>query len=184
MMNFDIDSRSVLKRALKNGGEYADLFIERSTPFSIMCESGRVEKVLSGLDCGAGVRLIFGQRTAYAYSNDISLPALIALADAVSQAVVGAVSASPNAVMNLTRKNPRVDFRIEKAPEAVSTDQKVGMVLQADRIARSVDSRIRQVMVVYRENRQQVLIANSDGSLAEDERRHLTALVHVVAADG
>jgi TldD protein len=184
MMYFDIDSQSVLKRALKNGGEYADLFIERSTPFSIMCESGRVEKVLSGLDCGAGVRLIFGRRTAYAYSNEISLSALISLADAVSQAVTGEVSASHDAVMNLTRKNPRLDFRIEKAPEAVSTDQKVGMVLQADSIARSIDSRIRQVMVVYRENRQQVLIANSEGSLAEDERMYLTALVHVVAADG
>jgi TldD protein len=184
MMYFDIDPNSILKRALKNGGEYADLFIERSTPFSIMCESGRIEKVLSGLDCGAGVRLIFGQRTAYAYSNEISLPALLALADAVSQAVIGEVSASRDAVMGLTRKNPHVDFRIEKAPETVSTDQKVGMVLRADSIARSIDSRIRQVMVVYRENRQQVLIANSDGSLAEDERMYLTALVHVVAADG
>ena len=184
MMHFDIDFRSVLKKALKNGGEYADLFIERSTPFSIICESGRVEKVLSGLDCGAGVRLIFGHRTAYAYSNDISLPALLSLADAVSQAVAGEVSVSRNAVMDLTRKNPHVDFRIGKAPETVSTDQKVGMVLQADGIARSIDSRIRQVMVVYRENRQKVLIANSDWSLAEDERMYLTALVHVVAADG
>jgi TldD protein len=184
MMYNDIDSPSILKRALKNGGEYADLFIERSTPFSIMCESGRVEKVLSGLDCGAGVRLVFGLRSAYAYSNEISLAALMALADAVSEAVAGQSSASHDAIMNLARKNPHVDFRIEKAPEAVSTDQKVGMVLRANGIARSVDSRIRQVMVVYRENRQQVLIANSDGSLAEDERRHLTALVHVIAADG
>jgi len=183
MMDFDIDSHSILKRALKNGGEYADLFIERGTPFSIMCESGRVEKVLSGLDCGAGVRLIFGLRTAYAYSNEISLSALIALADAVSQAVAGEASASRDAVMNLTRKNPRVVFHIEKAPEAVSTDQKVGMVLQADSIARSIDSRIRQVTVAYRENRQQVLIANSEGSIAEDERMYLTAVVHVVAAD-
>jgi TldD protein len=184
MMHFDIDSRSVLKRALKNGGEYADLFIERSMPFSIICESGRVEKVLSGLDCGAGVRLIFGRRTAYAYSNEISLPSLLALADAVSQAVVGEASAPRDSVMDVTRKNPHMDFRIEKAPEAVSTDQKVGMVLHADSIARSIDPRIRQVMVVYRENRQQVLIANSDGSLAEDERMYLTALVHVVAAHG
>ena len=39
-------------------------------------------------------------------------------------------------------------------------------------------------MVTYRENRQQVLIANSEGVVAEDERVYLTALVHVVAADG
>jgi len=58
------------------------------------------------------------------------------------------------------------------------------MVLQANRVARSFDPRIRQAMVTYRENRQQVLIANSDGELVEDERMYLTALVQVVAADG
>jgi TldD protein len=183
-MHFDIDSRSVLKRALKNGGDYADLFIERSTPFSIVCEGGKIEKVLSGLDCGAGVRLIFGRRTAYAYSNEISLAALFALADAVSRAVAREERVFRDMVINLTRKNPRVDFRIEKAPETVSTDQKVGMVLEANNVARSVDPRIRQVMAVYRENRQRVCIANSDGFIADDERRYLTALVHVVAADG
>ena len=181
---FDVDSRSVLTRALRNGGEYADLFLERSTPFSIICEDGRIEKVLAGLDCGVGVRLIFGRRTAYAYSNDISHASLLALADAVSQAAAGERIASHASVINLTRKDPRIDFPIEKSPETVSTDQKVGMVLHANRVALSIDSRIRQVMVVYRENRQQVLIANSDGFVAEDERRHLTAVVHVVAASG
>jgi TldD protein len=181
---FDIDFRSVLTRALRNGGEYADLFIERSTPFSIICEAGRIEKVLAGLDCGVGVRLMFGGRTAYAYSNDLTLPSLLALADAVSQAAAGEGNAPHASVINLTRKDPHVDFRIEKAPETVGTDKKVDMVLRANRIAFSIDSRIRQVMVVYRENLQQVLMANSDGFVAEDERRHLTALVHVVAANG
>jgi TldD protein len=70
------------------------------------------------------------------------------------------------------------------SPESVETSRKAEMVLNANRVARSFDRRIRQAMVVYRENRQQVLIANSDGVLAEDERMYLTALVHVVAADG
>ncbi len=182
-MCFNIDSLEVLKRALKNGGDYADLFIEQSTPASIVCEGGKIEKVISGLDRGAGVRLIVGERTAYAYSNEISREALFALADAVSGAVAREKVIMRDMVMNLVRKTPRVDFRIEKAPEAVGIDQKVALVLQADKVARSVDPRIRQVMVMYRENRQQVCIANSDGFIAVDERRNLTALVHIVAAD-
>jgi TldD protein len=64
------------------------------------------------------------------------------------------------------------------------TEEKVGIVRQANRIARSFDARIRQVQVVYRENRQQVLIASSSGNIVQDNRQYLTAFVHVVAADG
>jgi TldD protein len=180
-MNNTIDYTAVLKMALSRGGEFADIFIENSTPFSIVCEDGKIEKVVSGTDCGAGVRLIFGQRTAFAYTNDVTAASLLELAAAVREAVSEGERESR---INLSRRNPRVDFRIKKAPEAVKTSEKAALVLQANKTARSVDPRIRQAMVVYRENRQRVLIANSGGVLAEDERLSLTALVHVVAAGG
>jgi TldD protein len=171
-----------LNRAMSSGGDYADLFIERSTPFSIVCEDGRIEKVLSGTDQGAGVRLIFGMRTAYAYTNELTNEALLEIADAVRHAAAGAQPSE--AVINLTRRRPHVGLSVKKAPEAVPVSGKVSMVLRADSIARAVDKRIRQAMVVYRENRQQVLIANSEGGLVEDERMYLTAMAHVVASDG
>ncbi len=177
----DVDYAAVLKKALSSGGAYADIFIEQSSPFSLVCEDSRIEKVFSGIDCGAGVRLIFGQRTAYAYTNDLTTGSLLDIADAVRQAALGrSVSAAD---INLCKKRPRVDFPIVKAPEDIDTSRKVEMVLRANRVARSFDQRIRQVLVTYREHRQKVLIANSDGSVAEDERLYLTALVHVVAAD-
>ena len=180
-MDIQIDLGAVLKRALSSGGEFADVYIERSAPLSLVCEDGRLEKVMSGIDCGAGLRLIFGLHTAYAYTNELTTASLLELADAVRQAAAGEIH---RANINLVRKNPRVDLPVTKAPENVETSWKVGMVLQANRVARSFDPRIRQAMVTYRENRQQVLIANSDGELAEDERMYLTALVQVVAADG
>lgn len=180
-MDIQIDLGAVLKRALSSGGEFADVYIERSAPLSLVCEDGRLEKVMSGIDCGAGLRLIFGLHTAYAYTNELTTASLLELADAVRQAAAGEIH---RANINLVRKNPRVDLLVMKAPENVETSWKVGMVLQANRVARSFDPRIRQAMVTYRENRQQVLIANSDGELAEDERMYLTALVQVVAADG
>ncbi len=180
-MSTDIDLDSVLKRALSSGGEFADIFIERGAPLSLLCEDSRLEKVMSGMDSGAGVRLIFGRRTAYAYTNELTTASLLELADAVSQAAAGNTFQAP---INLIRQNPRVVMPVIKAPEGVDTSRKAAMVLQANRIARAFDSRIRQVMVSYRENRQRVLVANSDGVLAEDERMYLTAVVHVVAADG
>ncbi len=180
-MDVNIDLGAVLKRALANGGEFAEVFIEKSTPLSLVCEDSKIEKVMSGLDCGAGVRVIFGQRTAYAYTNELTTASLLEIADAVRQAVSGGIH-QPAAA--LVRVSPRVDLPVRQAPEALDASQKAAMVLQANRVARAFDPRIRQAMVSYRENRQQVLIANSDGVLAEDERMYLTALVHVVASDG
>lgn len=180
-MENGIDYTAVLKKALGSGGEYADVYIERSTPFSLVCEDGRIEKVVSGIDQGAGIRVIFGHRTAYAYTNELTLPALLEIADAVQQAVK---QEGAQKQISLVKKNPRTDYVIRTAPETVSVAEKTSMIKRANTIARSFDPRIRQAMVVYRENRQHVLVANSEGFLTEDDRLQLTALVHVVAAEG
>ncbi len=180
-MNNALDYAAVLKKALSSGGEFAEIFIERSSPFSIVCEDSKIEKVVSGFDHGAGVRLIFGQRTAYAYPTELTPESLLEIADAVRQA---ASKGARGAVVDLTRKRPRRDFSVLTNPRDVETSRKVDIVLNANKIATSIDRRIRQALVTYREQCQQVLIANSDGVLAEDERNYLTALVHVVAADG
>jgi TldD protein len=180
-MNVDIDYQAVLSKALNGGGEFADIFVERSIPFSIICEDGKIEKVISGFDYGAGVRLIFGQRTAYAYTNELTTASLLEIADAVRQA---ATQGLQREVLTLSRKKPRTNFSIIKAPRDIDTPRKVDIVLRANRIATNSDRHIRQAQVSYREHFQQILIANSEGILAEDERTYLTALVHVVASDG
>jgi TldD protein len=77
----------------------------------IVCEDNRIEKVISGLDRGAGVRLIVGQRTAYAYTNEVTTGSLMEMADAVRQAAAGDPARGP---LNLSRKN-RVDLPVGKA---------------------------------------------------------------------
>jgi TldD protein len=179
-----IDYSRILKRALAKGGEFADIFLERSSALSVVCEDNRLEKIVSGLDCGAGVRVIFGLRSAYAYTNEISERALLELAETVSMAVQGGAQPAAVLVKGLIRKKPPVDYVIAKAPEAVGTAQKVAVVQKANRVAGSFDPRIRQVMVLYRESRQQVTVVNSDGYMSEDDRMYLTAFVNVVAAEG
>lgn len=178
-MDIDVDFSAVLKKALSNGGDFADLFVERSCPLMIVCEDKRIEKVVSGLDHGAGIRLVFGQRTAYAYTNDVTTKSLLELADTVRQAGEGGTH-QPNII--LSRKTPISNLPVRQDPDRVDIFRKTAMVLDANRVARSFDQSIRQAIVTYRENRQHVLIVNSDGFIAEDERMYLTALVHVVAA--
>lgn len=182
-MNVPIDYAAVLNRALSGGGDFADIFVEHSNPLSIYCEDNRIEKVISGFDCGAGVRVISGRRTAYAYTNVLTTEALLELADAVRQASSFENGSSAKRVIGLIRKVPRLDFSVVKPPEDADVSAKVEIVLRANFAARSFDRRIIQAMVTYRENRQKILIADSEGFIAEDDRRYLTALVHVVTAD-
>jgi TldD protein len=180
-MDIGIDFSAVLKKTLRRGGDFADVFIEQSSPLAIVCEDDRIEKVVSGLDQGAGVRLVFGHKTAYAYTNELTTESLLELADTVMRAGAGDMHEWN---IDLSKKKPRVDFFIKQDPATVDTARKKAMVLNANKAARTFDQRIRQVLVTYRESRQRVLIVNSDGAIAEDDRMYLSALVHVVAADG
>lgn len=180
-LDAQIDFSAILKKTLSSGGDFADIFIERSQPFAIACEDSKIEKVFSGIDQGAGLRLIFGHQTAYAYTNEVTTESLLTLADSVRQAVTGD---SRSCRLDLRTRKPRVDFFIKKDPESVSTARKVAMVLDAERTARAVGNRIKQVQVHYRQHRRQVLVANSDGFIAEDDCMYLTSIVYVVAAQG
>jgi len=183
-VSIGFDAHAVLRGALRNGGAYADLFLEKASPLAILCEDDRVEKVIAGREQGAGLRVIAGKRTAYAYTNELTTASLLELADAVGHAVSGGDAAAVQA-FSLSRRHPAFSpCLMRMPPRSVSPERKAAMVKRANRVARSFDARIRQVMVTYRENCQEVLIANSEGGLYEDARNYLTAMVQVVASDG
>ena len=82
----DLDYGKILKAALSRGGEYADLYIENTRPTAIMFDDGKVDKVVSGIETGAGLRVIIGFRTVYAYTNSLEEKALLELAGKISHA--------------------------------------------------------------------------------------------------
>ena len=173
-----------LRRVLRNGGEYADLYLERSSPLAIQCEDDRIEKVIAGRECGAGLRLISGKRTAYAYTNELTTSSLLGLAEAMSRSVSGREgSGERTIVLHGTSPAGNGSF-VKQPPGKVATDRKADMVKRANHVARNFDPRVRQVLVTYRENCQEVLIATSSGDVFEDTRSYLTAMVQVVASDG
>ncbi len=183
-MHVGFDMHAVLRRVLRNGGEYADLYLERSSPLAIQCEDDRIEKVIAGRECGAGLRLISGKRTAYAYTNELTTSSLLGLAEAMSRSVSGSEGpVEPTIVLYGTSAVGNGSF-VKQPPEQVATDRKADMVKRANHVARNFDPRIRQVLVTYRENCQEVLIASSSGEVIEDTRCYLTAMVQVVASDG
>ena len=172
----------IIKRAMSSGGDYVDVFVQHESPILIQLEDNKIEKFVSGTDSGAGVRVVFGDRSSYAYSNDLSESSLLDLAEAVSRAVREGKGGAPE--INLSRKRPLVDFKIKYDPRDVEVRRKMQLVENANRAAKDHSLLIKQVSITYRDSVQSVCIATSDGTIAEDERIHTLALIHVIAADG
>ncbi|WP_333870607.1 TldD/PmbA family protein [Desulforamulus putei] len=174
--------KEVLSVALANGGDFADIFVENKQVTGIGMEAGRIERVNSGLDVGAGIRVISGEATAYAYTNDISKEGLMEAAKIASHA---AKAGQKDVNIDLTSVKPLVNFEIKKRPEDVKTEEKVSVVKAAEKAARAVDSqKIKQVIAGYGDLVQRVIIANSNGAYVEDERIRTRMVVNAVASDG
>jgi TldD protein len=173
--------QKLIKNALSNGGEYADIFIEHRESTAIQLEDDKIEKVIAGTTAGIGIRLIYSGKTAYAYSNDFSENVLMDLADTVSKAAAGA---EMDIIIDMKRKFPEVVFLIKKYPETIPVSEKIALVKLGNDAARKFDQRIKQVNVVYRDSVQKVKVCTSEGFVSEDERVYTLGVVQVIAADG
>lgn len=169
----------VLDTALQYGGDFADVFIENRSSTMIACEENRIERIKSGTDIGAGIRVVYGDTTAYAYTNKVSKGDLLKVANIASQA---AKKSQVDVSIDLRKIKPDLDFKIKKMPDDIKIDDKVDAVQDANKAARSVDNRIKQVIAVYGDVVQNVTIANSLGRLVEDQRVRTRLSVNAIAA--
>lgn len=181
MKNFNLDHDKILKKTLSGGGDYADLFIESSHLTAVQLEADKIERAQMGIDSGAGLRLISGERTIYAYTNEITQPSLLELAESLSSALKSHGAAEVKKPETIKGKPPG---EIKTDPAGVSLEEKVKLAIEANNAARKTDKRVRQVRVNFGDGRREIQIATSDGRLVEEVRIQTVFLVHVVAADG
>ncbi len=169
--------QDILDVALSKGGDFADIFIEEKTINSISNEAKKIERIISGIDVGAGIRVISGENTSYAYTNELSMASLKKLAETVAQAAQGPKSLT----IDLTKLEPKLSFSVEEMPNTIDIDKKVDLVERASKTAWKIDSRIKQVSVGYGDVIQKVTIANSKGDYAQDTRIRTRFVVNGVA---
>ena len=170
--------RKVLAAALAGGGDFAELFVEDRTSSGLKLEDSRIEDVSSGVEAGAGIRLIAGDRVAYAYTNVVEERALLDAAEAVRSGAGNGAAAT----IDLRRTTPQLVNPVAIDPATVDVAEKVDALRAADDSARASGDAVRQVTTSYGDTRQHVLIANSDGLLVEDDRTRVRFFVQVVAA--
>lgn len=180
-MPFSVNHEKILKRALKNGGQYADLFLESSYLTSIQMEDGRIERAIMGIDSGAGIRIIHDFRTIYGYTNEINDDALTKLAETLAAAVKNGKKGN---IGQLERRHGAPWHEIKVDPSGVSLDEKIAIVRSGERTARKIDSRIRQVRVNFADSKREIEIATSNSGLTNETRLQTLFVVFTVAGDG
>jgi TldD protein len=161
------DLEGYLAEALSRGGDYADLYFEYLLTSSIGIDESMVKSATQGVSMGVGVRVIAGERTGYAYSDDLS-PERIRKAARVA----ASIAAGPSKIEKLGLNDGATHnlYPVLTAPTEAAFLERVELVKRADRAARAYDPRIFQVQALYADNLRQVMVATSEGTLTIDRQ--------------
>lgn len=174
-------AEAVLLSAVSTGAEFAEIFMENNIKNSIGVINGKVERANSGIDYGCGIRIIDRDKVVYVYTNKPERENLIRLAKEGAQAIKGESS-----IKRLVLKNIDVNrlYAPEILPEKVKKSDIVNMLRLGSEAAYSYNSVITQTNFGYLDSKQNVLIANTEGLFAEDERVRTRISVSAVASEG
>jgi len=171
----------VLNAAVGTGGDFAEIFVEDKTSGSLNMIGGVLEKALSGRDFGIGIRILKGDFYVYAYTNDPNEKNLIKVAEAAAQGVRGQ---KHNIVIDLRKADVENRHSIKILPDSVEKKEKIGWLRRAHEAAKGYDPVIEQTYVSYFDSVQNVLIANTEGVLAEDIRCRSRLMIEAIAVCG
>jgi TldD protein len=177
----EAELQKVLDQLMGHSIDNADLYFQLSRHESWMLEDGIVREGHHGIDQGVGVRALSGEKTGFAYSDEIILPALTeaavaarAIAHSGRQGTVQAWQQPASQGLYLPH-DPLMVFNAE---------QKITLLRSLDAEARCIDPRVKQVIVSLAGTHEVILVAGSDGTLAADVRPLVRMNVSVIAEQG
>src|ERR1043166_4934103 len=161
------DLERYLAAALSAGGDYADLYFEYLSSTALGVDESMVKSASQGISAGCGVRVVSGERTGYAYTDDLS-PARIL--HAARTAALIASGPAKTASAGLQQKAGRSLYPVTLRPVDAEFTAKVELVMRADAAARAHDPRIKEVRANYADELRNILVVGSDGTFAEDSQ--------------
>ncbi|KPV41372.1 protease TldD [Thiohalorhabdus denitrificans] len=170
--------QSALGQMMARQVDYADLYFEYTRREGFSLEEGRIQGGSYGIDSGVGVRAVSGEKTGFAYSDEIVPGALLESAKA-ARAI--ATSGGDGSAPALTRgQGPAPLYTAADPLASLSDAAKIEMLETVDAEARAADPRVREVMAGLSGAFKTVLIARADGRLATDVRPLVRLNVQVI----
>jgi len=173
----DMHLDRALNALMKNGVDSADLYFQVSRHESWSLEDGIVKEGSYNLDQGVGVRAMAGEKTGFAYSDELALPALM---QASTAAAAIARSGSQGEVRIAAPRSGHHLYEPIDPIASMGEADKVALLQDIDRETRKLDSRVTQVMASLAGVQDLILVCSSDGILAADVRPLVRLNVSVI----
>jgi TldD protein len=172
------DLDGVFTRLMGPSIDAADLYFQHSRSESWVLEDGIVKDGNHSIEQGVGVRALSGEKTGFAYSDEIVLPALL---EAAGSARAIAQAGSNGTGKPLAIATGRGLYAAIDPIETLSSEAKIALLREIDAFARAQDPRVQQVIVSISASLETILFAGSDGTLAADVRPLVRLNVQVIA---
>ncbi len=182
MIDDDLATRAV-RAALAGGGDFADIFVERRIITSFRLEEEKIEDSVTGLESGAGIRVVRGESVAYAFTDDLSEASIMATAQVAAASARSKAGVTKAGKVTAFSGAPTFDdYLAEQDPAEFVGARKVDFALRADRAARARGKEIKQVIVSLGDAVQEVLLVNSLGEVVRDRRARVRIAVNAIAS--
>ncbi|MDR2017930.1 MAG: TldD/PmbA family protein [Syntrophobacterales bacterium] len=175
-----LDGTNILKAAMDGDALYGDVYSEERTYNHIQVESGKIEKIEHGTDKGIGIRVISPWKTFYGSTNSFRESDLLGLAGELRKFSGNGGWKEPGEKNLMECRYP---FTVADLPGRVGMDRKLAMVKRLESLARSLEQRVTQVRIVYRDTCQDVTIHNSEGVLIKDNRTQVILNILLVGEE-
>ena len=169
-----------LGEALSAGGDYADLYFESVTSTALGVDEQIVKSASQGTSAGCGIRVLSGERTGYAYTDNLNPDRLL---HAAKTAALIASGPSKQPVQGFTEAATADLYPVPLGGFDLDLAARLELILRVDRAARAFDHRVVQVRASYSEELRRILVVGSDGSYASDTQPLCRLNAFVIAKD-
>ncbi len=174
------DLYTLLSRLSERNIDYADLYFQSSVHESWALEDRIIKEGEWNIDQGVGVRAISGEKTGFAYSDQITLDALEQSAIA-ARSIAGECGTRQAHILGAVQNRSRYTYHDPLC--SLSREEKIALLHRVDEVARATDSRVQEVSASLSGVYELVLIAATDGTLAADVRPLVRLSVEVQVED-
>ena len=174
----------VLNEALATGGDYAEIYVEKTVSSSILLENGVVESSAKPQLFGVGIRILNGVRSVYGYTSDVSAKSLLQLAH---QLAASYSEERKITVASIAKQRVKVVNKVDDPCIDTPFSEKIALLKEASEIIRSVDPRLVRIQTIFMDTYRDIEIYNAEGEVGKlfvtNEQRGRLVLV-AVAAEG
>ncbi len=172
--------QKTLDQIMGHNIDHADLYFECARAESWMLEEGIIREGSHSIEQGVGVRAVSGDKTGFAYADEIILPAL----NNAARAARAIANSGANKPLHAWHSQDIVPLYTAANPlNSISAKEKIAILHQIDAGARAKDARVKQVIASLAGSFTTVLVAASDGTLAADRRPLIRLNINVLVEE-